>query len=205
MRTLIATGALVAVLCSPASAELRDVAAFDSVAARDPVRVEIASGPAHSVNVSGADAARIATRVEGETLRIYQTNRPWFGSNHLDALVRITTPDISAIAAARGASVVASDIEADDMSLSAAMGAAIRISGSCNTLDASAAMGASINANSFACGSADVSAAMGGEARVNASQSADASASMGGAVNVAGGASRGSTSSSMGGSISFTD
>jgi hypothetical protein len=191
------------IIAVPASADQRAVSGFDSIAANDPVRVEITMGPTFSVNVTGDDAERVATRVEGDTLRVYQLNRPWFGSRQLDAVVRITMPDLTAIAAARGASVRAGSIQADAISLVAAMGGDIRISGTCSSVDVSASMGASINASEFACATADISAAMGAEVRANASQSAEASASMGGAINVAGGPTHRDSSASMGGSISF--
>jgi len=101
MRTfaLAAIGALA--LTGAAAAETRALSGFNGVAAADPIRVEIATGSAYAVEVTGGDAARVATQVEGDTLRIFQRNRPWFGGGRrLDASVRITMPEIDAISAA---------------------------------------------------------------------------------------------------------
>ncbi|MBX3510170.1 MAG: DUF2807 domain-containing protein, partial [Hyphomonadaceae bacterium] len=181
----------------------RDVSNFSAIAASDAVLVEVMTGPSYAVTVTGDDAARITTRMDGDTLRIHMTNRPWFGNPRLDAVVRVTAPRLSSISAARGATVRAENVVADDMALAAAMGAAIRVSGTCAHVDVSAAMGASVNAAQFACASANVSASMGAEVRVNASQTAEASASMGGDISVVGGAQRGRTAASMGGAIRF--
>jgi hypothetical protein len=226
MHRLIAPALLAAAIAAPAAAEMRQLTGFDAVHAADRLRVEVSIGSSHSVEVTGADAERVRTRVERGQLRISDSRRPWFGpSPVLDALVRVTVPDLEGVAAARGAELradlsgaesctslsaaaamggeaVVDSIRCDDVDASAAMGGVLRLSGACRMLDVSAAMGGEVRADTLECELVDASAAMGGDVRAFASQSYDASAAMGGAINVAGGARASDRSSVMGGSIS---
>lgn len=203
MRMLALVSAAALLGLGAASAAPRDVGAFNAIRASDQLRVEIATGERHGVDVSGGDASRIITRVDNGELRIRLRARPWFSSPQLDAVVRVTTPGVTAIAASRGVTVRAENIAAAHLSLSASMGADIRISGQCGALQASASMGGSIDARALACETGAASASMGGSARVNTSQALQASASMGGSVNVDGAPAERDSSSSMGGSVSF--
>lgn len=188
-------------VAGPAVAETRNLRGFDAVGVQDQIRVEIEVGGAYSVEVTGRDAARVLTEVEGGALKIRQRNRPWFGSNRLDATVRVTMPELESVAAARGAELTATGVEAINFEIAAAMGAQVQVSGTCRTLDVAAAMGAVVRAEALVCETADVAAAMGGTARVYASESYEGAASMGGTINISGeGASRGH-STAMGGTI----
>lgn len=203
MTRLLAPAILaLAFAAAPASAETRSLSGFEGVQARDGVEVVVSIGERYRVDVTGSDAARVRTRVNGDTLEISQLNRSWWGgTHHLDAVIHVVMPRIDSLSAARGAEVRATNITARDMSISAAMGGVIEISGACSDLDASVAMGGVLNAEGFQCQNADVSASMGGVAEVFASNTFDASASMGGIIDVAGGA-NGESSSAMGGTIS---
>ena len=202
MRTLLVGAIAALALTANAAAEQRNLRDFTGVAASDRIEVEITVGESYSVDVSGSDTDKVSTRVDGDTLRIRRTNRPWWGGTpSIDATVRVTMPALNSIAASRGAEVNATGVAARGMSISASMGGSARAAGTCETLDASVSMGGSINAEALECGDADVSASMGGDARVYASRHFSASASMGGAVNVAGEGARGDVSTSMGGSV----
>lgn len=202
MRASLIAGLAILSLASAASAETRNVSGFTGVAAADRIVVEVSVGPTYRVDVTGSDARRVTTRVEGDTLRIRRTNRPWWGGTPtIDATVRITMPEIEHLSASTGAELAATDINSDDLSLSASMGGELRASGACGVLDASASMGGSIKAEGLHCRDADISASMGGEARVYASNQFDVSASMGGSVNVAGEGRASDVSLSMGGSL----
>jgi hypothetical protein len=185
-----------------ASAETRNHSGFDGVAAQDQIEVIITMGDTYSVQVTGSDAERVRTEVREHTLHIKDRRRPWFGSHDLDAVVRVTMPQVEDIAAARGAEVTATNIIAEAFEIAAAMGGVIEISGTCTDLDASVAMGGVLEAGDFHCVNADVSAAMGGVAEIYASNSFDASAAMGGAIDISGDA-HGDSSSAMGGQISL--
>jgi len=224
MNRLFAPALLALTLASPATAETRNLSGFDRVNAADRLTVAISIGENYSVEVTGSDAERVRTRIEGDTLRIQDARRPWFGRNpHLDAHVRITVPAIEGVAASRGAELVASlaggacndfsvaaamggtanvtGAQCDDVDAAAAMGGEISIAGTCNDLDASAAMGGYLRAQDLHCATVDASASMGGDIRAFASQHYDASASMGGSINVAGGANASDTATIMGGSV----
>jgi len=197
---LVAPALLALALALPAAAETRNHSGFDRISVTDRVRVEIAQGDRYSVDITGADAAQVRTRVERGELRISQRDRPWFGNPQVNATVRVTVPELDSVAASRGAEVRARNIRAGDFAVAASMGGEIQISGACRNLSASASMGGVVRADRFECVEADIAASMGGEAVVNASQRYDASASMGGAINVYGGA-RGDIATSMGGAV----
>jgi hypothetical protein len=224
MKRLLAPVLLALTLAAPAAAETRNISGFTAVTAADRVTVEIITGQAYSVEVTGPDARRIRTRLDGRTLQIRDANRPWFGETpRLDAHVRITAPSLRGIAAVRGAEVEAAlngacdglDVaaamggqaeivapECDAIDASASMGGEMRLEGACRALSASASMGGVIRAREMRCVTVDASASMGGDVQAYASRSYDASAAMGGAINVAGDATLREISSSLGGSVS---
>jgi Putative auto-transporter adhesin, head GIN domain len=206
-----------------ASAEPRNVGDFKDVTASGRFRVEIAIGPAFAVQVEGPDAAKIATRVDGDTLKIEPTRRPWFGGEpRYDALIRVTAPRLEGVAAARGAIVnvagggectgfdaVAAmgaelrvrDLFCANVEAAAAMGGTVELAGACRLLDVTAAMGGSVDAEALRCETVDASAAMGGNVEAFALQTYDASAAMGGAISVSGGGRAADRDAVMGGSV----
>ncbi len=225
MRLIFATGLLALTLVAPAAAESRGMAGFRAVDAEDRITVTVAVGEGYAVDVTGADADRVRTRVSGDTLYIEDSRRPWFGrSPRLDAQVRVIAPAIEAVSASRGAELAANlagatcndfsasasmggtarvtGAQCDAVRSSAAMGGEVRLAGTCRTHDVSASMGGYVRADELACLTVDASSSMGGDIRANASQSYEATAAMGGAVNVAGGAVARDTTTAMGGSIS---
>ncbi|MFZ2030210.1 MAG: DUF2807 domain-containing protein [Vitreimonas sp.] len=205
MKYAVASVLLALTMAAPASAELRNLSGFTEVQAQDNIVVEVRTGPQYAVEVTGPEANRIITRVDRNQLKISERNRPWFGPDRrVNALVRVTVPAVSSLAAAKGATLNAFDINADDMSLAAAMGGQLRVTGACRAVDVAAAMGGIVRAEGFRCATADISAAMGGEARVFATHTFDATAAMGGSVNVAGGA-HGDTTAVMGGQVNIAD
>jgi len=205
MKYAVASVLIALAMATSASGELRNVTGFTEVQAQDHIVVEVRIGPQYAVEVTGPEANRIITRVERDQLKISERNRPWFGPDRrVNALVRVTAPALSSLAAAKGAMLTAFDIAADDMSLAAAMGGELRVNGTCHSLDVAAAMGGIVRAESFHCVNADISAAMGGEARVFATRTFDATAAMGGTVNIAGGA-HGDTTAVMGGAVRIAD
>lgn len=200
----VAAPALIALaLATAASAQTRDLIGFESVNVAGRIRVEVVMGPSHSVEVTGAEAQRVRTRIgDDDTLYISEANWPWFGNNRqINARVHVTMPSVEGLSAARGAEVRATGIRSTSMSLAASMGGQLTVDGECRTLSASASMGGAIRADGFHCADANISASMGGEAQVYASNRFDVAASMGGAVNVAGDGQRGDVATSMGGAL----
>jgi|CXWL01.1.fsa_nt_gi hypothetical protein len=222
MKTFIAILALAA-LTGAAAAEQRTVTGFDNINASGRFRVEIAVGPAHTVNVEGSDAARIVTRRDGDTLKIEPRNRPWFGGEpRYDAVVRVTLPRFEGVAASRGAQVnatgggactefdavaamganlVVRELFCGHVDASAAMGGEMELVGGCRSMDVSAAMGGIVEADALHCETVDASAAMGGEIKAFAETSYDASAAMGGDIDVSGAGRAADRSTALGGSI----
>ncbi|MFT3726737.1 MAG: DUF2807 domain-containing protein [Terricaulis sp.] len=208
MKFVLATAVAAAMVfgAANATAETRALSNFTSVKAYDHLVVEVRNGAQYSVEVTGPQADRIATSIDLDgALKINERNRPWFGPDRrVDALVRVTMPNVTDLAAAKGATLTAFDITGEDVSIVAAMGGELTINGSCHSVDATAAMGGTLRADNFHCLTADISAAMGGDARVFATQTFDATAAMGGSVHIAGGA-HGDTTAAMGGSIQIAD
>jgi hypothetical protein len=205
MKYAVASVLIALAMAAPASGEARNLSGFTAVQAQDNIVVEVRSGPQYAVEVTGPEASRIITRLDRRQLKISERNRPWFGPDRrVNALVRVTMPSVSSLAAAKGATLTAFDITADDMSLAAAMGGELRVNGTCHSVDVAAAMGGIVRAQDFHCVTADISAAMGGEARVFATRTFDATAAMGGTVNIAGGA-HGDTTAVMGGEVNIAD
>lgn len=225
MKCLIATAALALAMAAPASAEIRPLSGFRAVDAEDRLTVTVVVGDAFEVAVSGADAQRVRTRVDGRTLYIEDARRPWFGpSPRLDAQVRVVAPAIESVSASRGARLDASlaGVTCDDFSAAASMGASmnvtdahcnavssaasmggdVRIAGACRTHSISASMGAYVRADELQCDAVTASASMGGDIRANAQNSYQARASMGGTIDVFGGATARQIATSMGGSVS---
>jgi hypothetical protein len=194
---------LAVLAASGASAEPRTVGAFDSIRAQDALRVDISRGDQFSVDVSGPEAARVRTEINGGTLQISEINRPWFGHDrHVAATIHVTMPRVAGIASAKGATVIAEDMLGSEIGLAASMGGELRVGGTCQTVSVTASMGGIIRANDLRCAHATVAASMGGDVQVFASADYTASASMGGEVHVAGGGARGRVATSMGGEVS---
>jgi len=200
---VIVAVALAAPIAVHAAADTRAHSGFTAVGASGRYQVEVVQGAAYGVTVEGPDAARITTQVDAGTLRIQPANRPWFGAEPAyDVVVRVTAPAITELSVARGGQMRATLTQSAALDLSAAMGAALNVSGACGELEASAAMGAQIDARDLACRTVDASASMGGDMRVHATEAVDASASMGGTIRVTGAPAQRETSASMGGEIS---
>jgi len=203
MRTELITAVAVMALAGAASADTRALSGFDGVSASDRIRVTVAVGESYSVDISGSDADKVATRVNDDnTLIIRRARRPlWGGTPPIDATVRVTMPHIESLASSRGAELSASGVNTQSMSLAAAMGGELEVSGTCRSLDAAVSMGGVIDAVELHCENADVAASMGGEARVFASNRIDVAATMGGSVQLAGGAQVEDAALSMGGTL----
>ena len=202
MKLLLATSALVLVALGAAHAEIRPVSGFTGVSAADRIRVEVVLGDNYRVEVLGSDADKVATRLDDETLVIRRRTRPLLGgAPPIDANVRVTMPVLESLSASRGAELTAVNVNTGHVSLAAAMGGELRITGTCTDLDATASMGGAIRAERLECSDANLAASMGGDARVFVANRYDATASMGGSISVVGGGRSGDVSTSMGGSV----
>lgn len=202
MRIHILASVALLALAGVASAETRNLSGFTGVSASDRIRVEVTAGESYRVEVTGSDTEKVLTRIDDDTLLIRRRNRSfWGGTPRIDATVRVTLPRVESLASSRGAELSATGINAQEMSLSAAMGGELRASGACTRLDAAVSMGGTIDARDLHCADADIAASMGGEASVFASNRYDVAASMGATVSVSGEGERGDVSLSMGGTL----
>lgn len=204
MKFLMVPAIALMALAGAASAEVRPLQNFHAVGAEGRFNVDVAMGEDYSVSVEGRDAAKVQSTVEDGTLRLREINRPWFGGpKHLDAVVHITMPRVTAFSAAKGATLHAAEIRAEDLAVSGAMGAEMVLSGQCHSLQVSGSMGADIDADHLDCASAAASASMGAEIRVHAREALSASASMGGDIQVSGDPKTRAAHAGMGGDVSY--
>lgn len=203
MRFLIVPALALLLFTGNSWADTRHLQGFVGVGAEGQFHVDVAVADHFSVEVTGPDAAKIETRVEGNLLKIRGTSWHWFGEQRYNATVHVTLPHVEELDAARGAELSAAGVNSDHMAIHAAMGGAIRVSGVCQSLSAAAAMGGEIDANALDCASANVAAAMGGDARVHARETLTASAAMGGDIHVSGNPAQRTSHEAMGGDVNF--
>lgn len=186
----------------------REVSGFTGIEARAGSDVEVTIGEEFSVEVLDSNPERVVTRLNGSNLVI--TPRPkasWWGMNYSGSAphVRVTMPAVEVLKASTAAEIGASDIDADDIELSASTGSSIDVSGVCKTLDASISTGAKIDADDLICETGKAEASTGGELRVHVSGKLDVDASTGGEIEASGNPQIGRLSLSSGGDLDLDD
>ena len=205
MRRMIAAALVLAATgLSIAGADTRAVGGtFSMIQASGQFKVQISAGEP-GVEVTGPDASRIATRVQGDKLFISLINPPWFGPDpHIDATVQVHAPHLTALQVSRGVEVDAQAVQAGNLDLHASMGGVLHIAGACDQLDASASMGGVLDAAGLSCASVRASASMGGTLSASAHDAAEGRASMGGTIEISGNPGQRTRSAIMGGEVSF--
>jgi len=199
MRLFLAASALVLTMAGAAHAEVRNLTGFTKVAANAGTDVEVTVGGAFRVEVTGRDAARIITRISGDTLIVEpQRGFSWRGRQ---ANIRVTMPRADGFSASSGADLIATGVNAQDISLDSSSGADLRVSGSCRTFTADASSGADLDARNLRCESGAVDVSSGADARVFATGRIDIDASSGGGVLAYGNPGVGDIDLSSGGSF----
>ncbi len=204
MRVILAASALAILSAGAAFAEPRNHSGFTRVSASAGTDVEVTVGPGFSVDVTGADAHRIVTRVSGQTL-IVERERGWNWGRSPRAEVRVTMPRVDGLSASSGADLTASGVDADDIRLDSSSGADLRVSGRCASFRADASSGSDIHAQNLRCENGRVEASSGADARVYASGRLDIDASSGGGIVAYGNPGVGEVDLSSGGSFRRAD
>lgn len=199
MRTLLLSVAAVAVLVGAAHAEPRQLSGFTRVSASAGTQVEITVGQAFSVDVSGPDAARIITRVSGDTLIVEPERGNWRGRRN--ATVRVTMPAVQELDASSGARINATGVNSPNIALEVSSGAHLNVAGACGAFVADASSGADLNASGLRCETGSVDASSGARARVHATGRLNVDASSGGDVIAYGNPGIGDIDLSSGGSL----
>lgn len=200
MRLILLTSVLVLSSVNAAHAETRNVTGFTKVDARAGTDVQVTVGDGFLVEVTGRDAARINTHVDGDTL-VVEPQRAWTWRGRRDANIRITLPRVEGLEASSGAELVASGINGGAIELASSSGADLRVSGTCASFEADASSGADLFAQDLHCENGSVDVSSGADARVFASGRLDVDASSGGGVLAYGNPSVGNVSLSSGGSL----
>jgi len=204
MRLILAASAIALAASGTAFAEPRNLSGFTSVSASAGTDVTVAVGQSFSVDVSGPDAARIVTRLQGPTLIVERT-RGWHWRGRPDAEVRVTMPRVEALSASSGADLVVSGVDAPNIDLDSSSGADLRVSGRCASFTAEASSGADIHGQELRCENGSVEASSGADARVFASGRLDVEASSGAGVLAYGNPGIGNIDLSSGGSLRRVD
>lgn len=201
MKIILAASAVVLALGGTASAEQRQVSGFTRVAANAGTNVEVVVGPAFSVNVSGRDADRVVTRVDGGTLVVEPVRGNWFQRGPRDARVRVTMPRVDGLSASSGADLSATGVNSQAIALDSSSGADLRVSGRCDSFTADASSGSDIRAEDLRCENGAVDVSSGADVRVFASGRLNVDASSGGGVVTYGDPGLGNVDLSSGGSV----
>ncbi len=199
MRKMAILALAAAGVATAAQAEPRPLSGFTRVSAESGIEVQIAVGPNFSVDVSGRDADRIATRVSGGVLHIEPQSRLGWGRR--EALVRISMPRIEGLEASSGARVRAQGLNGADVIMQASSGAQLSAAGRCGVIGADASSGANLDASALACEAGTVEASSGARTSVNVDGRLNVEASSGGNVYVSGTPEMGDISLSSGGAL----
>lgn len=201
---LILAGCALAMVASPAFAELRDHSGFTQVDASAGTDVTVTVGPNYSVDVNGPGADDVVTRVRGGTLVVERPPGFHWGSWR-DADIRVTMPRVEGLSASSGAELVATGVNGGDVALDSSSGADLRVSGTCANFSADVSSGAEIHAQDLRCENGSVDASSGADARVYASGRLNVEASSGGGVVAYGDPGIGDVDLSSGGSLRRAD
>jgi hypothetical protein len=204
MRLILAASALVFASVGVAQAETRNISGFTKVEASAGTDVEVSVGGAFSVEVTGRDAARIQTRLNGDTL-VVEPVRGWSWRGRRDARVRVSMPRTDGLSASSGADLTAAGVSGGAIVLDSSSGADLTVSGTCATFTADASSGSDIHAQNLRCESGSVDVSSGADARVYASGRLDVDASSGGGVVAYGNPGIGNVDLSSGGSLRRAD
>jgi Putative auto-transporter adhesin, head GIN domain len=200
MKTVFISLALLALSSGVAGADTRSLADFTSVSASGGTRVELAIGPAFSVEVEGRDADRIITRVAAGRL-VIEPVRDWRWGGRRDALVRVAMPSLAGLDVSSGARLNASGVDAEALALDASSGAQLKITGLCRAFSAEASSGAHIDARALQCASGGIDASSGANVAVFVTGRLDVEASSGAQITTNENAEIGEISLSSGGSL----
>ncbi|ANP44532.1 head GIN domain-containing protein [Candidatus Viadribacter manganicus] len=200
MRIALAASVIVLAATGVAQAETRSVSDFTRVEANAGTDVQVTIGSAFHVEVTGRDAARIQTRLDGDTL-VVEPVRGWSWRGPRQANIRITMPRVDGLSAASGADLVATGINGGAIELESSSGADLRVSGTCSSFNADASSGADLDAQNLRCENGRVDVSSGADARVNATGRLDVDASSGGGVVAYGNPGIGNIDLSSGGSL----
>ncbi len=198
-----------ALLSSAPAAQERtlDLDDFDSVDVAGGFDVEIEIGEETRVTLDGepGDVEDIEIEVEDGVLEAEQKWKFLGRNSDLDATLRITTPALTELEAARGADVRLSGLDNDSFDIESSTGAMIEASGQCDSLSAEASTGGVLNARSLECRAVSIEVSTGAVAEVYASERVEGEASTGGEAEVYGAPAAFEADSSLGGSITVAD
>ena len=205
MRMLLAGMLLTLAMASPAGADVRriEVPGLTAVEASGPFTVQVVSGaaPAATLEGSAAALARMLTTFSNGLLKVRDTCWINCGRRNLDVVLKVVAPRIDSLDFSKGIEADVSDVAAGSLRLSVQMGAELDIAGRCDTLEASAKMGADLDASTLVCRQVDVTASMGANAKVHATERVKVKGSMGADVRVLGDPAQRETSGTMGANI----
>ena len=202
MKRLLTAAVACAALVGPAMAETRNVSGFSQVSASGNYDVQVTTGDHFAVEVSGADASHIQTRLRGHELRIEADTPFWRGDTpHMAATVNVTLPRLDGLDASRGITMRVLGVQTRDMRIKADTGAIVEISGACTSLSVDVSTGGEVKGESFRCDSASASASTGGVVQIYAADDVSASATLGGSIRVAGSPTVHGRSTSFGGEV----
>jgi hypothetical protein len=182
--------------------EKRDLGEFTTVVAASGVLVIVATGPHSPLEVTADDnlLAKVKTDVSGGKLKVSVDGNV---EPKTPIVVQIAAPGIKEYDAESGATLKATGIAGDAVTLDAKSGAKLTATGTVDKITVDAASGATLDASHVTADSADAHVASGATASVQASKSASGAASSGAHLRVAGQPAKKDVSESSGGAVTY--
>ncbi len=191
---------------APALAETKsyDFTDFDEVSVSAGVDANITVGGDYSIVAEGAakDLERLEIKVRDGDLSIGRKSSSfWRRSGNIT--VEVSLPALSGLDVSSGAEAIAENVDAGRFDIEASSGGYAEASGKCETLEADASSGGSVEADKLECRVVFAEASSGGSIDAYASEEADGDASSGGSITIEGDPENRSKDTSSGGRVKF--
>lgn len=186
--------------------ETRSAGEFSEVEVDTGLEVEVAIGATAPIEVRGDDnlIGRVITEVSGGRLSIrVKSGRGDSVAPSQKIHIHAVTPKLTKLSVSTGASLTASGLEGEELTLRASSGGTLHASGRADRLTVEATTGAHIEADELEAGEVDARAATGGNATVNAHTAIRGSTSAGGELIVKGKPQKREVETSSGGHVEY--
>jgi hypothetical protein len=182
--------------------EQRDVPEFTKIVVGAGVEADVEAGPRAPLDVTADDnlLAHLKTEVSGGTLSITVSGSV---QTKVPMVVHVVAPGIREYDAESGATIKATGVNGDAITLKATSGAKLEASGAANEVHLEATSGAKIDADGVIADAVDADATAGAHASVSAKKSAGGTVSSGAKIKVKGGPEKRSIKESSGGTVSY--
>lgn len=181
-----------------------DYADFSRIDGDGQFTMRIQVGAPFSIHMEGdaQDLERMRVKRRGRTLKVDYDKKGLFSkSREVDVTVFISLPTLDRLAAGAGLSVIADEMQGDDLEIDVTTGAEVELTGQCGELELDAATGAVVKATGLDCDEVDVEASTGAIVSLYSIGEVEAGARLGAEIEIHGPPSLISRSTVLGGSV----